>query len=207
MRLQNPFAAISTTGLDSQVLTVLARSTQFFTIPQVHGLLPEGGSVQGVRNSLERLAEQGILDSYSFGRSLAYTLNKEHVLVNAILEISRAKDLFISRLVERVESWTVQPLTMSLFGSAVRSEMSTKSDIDLFIVFADDAPDDALDDQIGGLASDARRWSGNDVRPLVYRCSEVTDAAIFASILQDGVTVMGEPTWLRGRIARSRRSA
>ena len=41
MRLQNPFSAISTTGIDSQVLTVLVRSEQYLTIREIHQLLPE----------------------------------------------------------------------------------------------------------------------------------------------------------------------
>lgn len=47
MRLQNPFAVASTTGMDSQVLTVLARAEQFLTVHQLHQLLPESGSSPG----------------------------------------------------------------------------------------------------------------------------------------------------------------
>ena len=59
MRLQNPFASLSTAGLDSQVLTVLARSNQYLTIQQIHQLLPETGSLAGVRHPYCTISRPG----------------------------------------------------------------------------------------------------------------------------------------------------
>ena len=39
MRIQNPFSAVSPTGLDSQVHTVLARTDQYLALHQIHQLL------------------------------------------------------------------------------------------------------------------------------------------------------------------------
>lgn len=42
MRVQNPFAGVGTTGLDSQVLMALARAGDYLIVDEIHRLLPEG---------------------------------------------------------------------------------------------------------------------------------------------------------------------
>lgn len=200
MRLQNPFAVISTTGIDSQVLTVLVRSEQYLTIREIHRLLPEDGSHQGVRLSAGRLVEQGILLQRTTGRGYAFALNREHLLASAILQIANAKSELISRMAWVVAGWQTQPLTVKLFGSAARNEMGTDSDIDLLVVMPDSAADEAVEDMVGQLVAQTTLWTGNDVRPLVYRSSEVAPASIFTSILGDGIDIAGNPSWLRKRL-------
>src|SRR5664279_1322809 len=153
MRLQNPFAVISTTGIDSQVLTVLARSEQHLTIRQIHQLLPEDGSHQGVRLSTGRLVEQGILLQRITGRGYAFALNRDHLLADAILQIANAKTELLSRMAGIVSQWQIQPLTVKLFGSAARSEMRTDSDIDVLVVMPDSAADGLMEDAVSHLAA------------------------------------------------------
>jgi predicted nucleotidyltransferase len=196
MRLQNPFAVISTTGIDSQVLTVLARSEQYFAVHQIHELLPEDGSYQGVRVSLVRLVAQGTVLERVTGRSFAYALNRDHLLAGAILQIAAAKTELISRMAQIVSEWQIQPLTVKIFGSAARKDMRTDSDIDLLVVM----PDSAADEAVGHLAAQTTLWTGNDVRPLIYRSSEVRQASILTSILEDGIDISGDPYWLRKRL-------
>lgn len=207
MRLQNPFAGVSSTGLDSQVLTVLARTEQYLTVQQIHDLLPEEGSSQGVRKSVGRLVEQGTVVERITGRSFAYSLNRDHLLASSIQQIANAKSDLLSRLARCIEQWSVRPLTVKLFGSAARNEMHSGSDIDLLFVMPDSVSQDVADELINNLAIRAATWTGNDVRPLVYKCSEVDSAGIFDSILKEGVDVAGDPTWLRktlrGQKARS----
>jgi predicted nucleotidyltransferase len=207
MRLQNPFAVVSTTGLDSQVLTVLARTEQYLTVRQIHQLLPEGGSPQGVRKSVVRLAEQGAVLERVTGRSQAYALNNDHLLADAILQIANAKSELLSRMTQVISEWQVQPLTAQMFGSAARSEMLADSDIDLLIVMPDAAAEDAVEHLVSQLVAHATRWTGNDVRPLIYRGSEVRPASVFNSILEDGIDIAGDPSWLRKQLRRSREHA
>lgn len=200
MRLQNPFAAVSTTGLDSQVLMVLARTEQYLSVHQVHQLLPEGGSPQGVRKSVIRLVEQGVVLERVTGRSFAYALNRDHVLAAAVLQIANAKSELFFRMAQLISEWTAQPLTVKIFGSAARNEMRADSDIDLLVVMSDSASDEAVDDSVRRLTDHVALWTGNDVRPLVYRSSEVRPASIFDSILEDGIDVAGDPSWLRKQL-------
>lgn len=200
MRLQNPFAVLAPSGIDSQVLTVLARVEQFLSVHQIQQLLPERGSLQGVRNSVERLLEQGTVRERVAGRSRAYGINREHLLADAIGSISRAKQEFLARLRDAVAAWPLRPLSVVMFGSAARNEMRSDSDIDLLFVFPDDAPDDLSHELVHQLVARAAAWTGNDVRPLVYSDREIEPASIFESILRDGVEIAGEPSWLRRRL-------
>ncbi|UFS58401.1 nucleotidyltransferase domain-containing protein [Subtercola endophyticus] len=207
MRLQNPFAAVSTTGLDSQVLTVLARIEQYLTIAQIHQLLPEEGSTQGVRNTVVRLTEQGTLLERATGRSVAYAFNRDHLLADAVLRIANAKSELVDRMRESIAEWEFAPLTVKIFGSAARNDMRSESDIDVLIVAADSVSEVVLEASVGRFASLASRWTGNDVRPLVYRSSEVGPASIFTSILEHSIDVSGEPTWLRRHVRKERTAA
>lgn len=200
MRLQNPFAAVGPTGLDSQVLTVLARTEQYLSIRQIHQLLPEQGSHQGVRICVARLVEQGVVLERGTGRSYAYALNRNHLLADAILRIANAKSDLLVRMVEVISGWSVQPLTVKIFGSAARNEMRADSDIDLLVVLPDPATEDFAEDAVHGLAAQATMWTGNDVRPLIYRSSEVRPATIFDSILKHSIDVTGDASWLRKQL-------
>lgn len=202
MRLQNPFAALSPSGLDSQVLLVLARTDQHLSVQQIHGLLPEGGSRAGVQKSVARFVEQGTVVERRFGRSRAFALNGEHLLADSIRQIAASKLLLLSRMAEVIVDWPVQPLTVKMFGSAARSDMRSDSDIDLLVVLPDEVEDDAADEMVAALATRAAAWTGNDARPLVYRASEVGPAKVFDEILEEGLDVAGDPGWLRRRLRR-----
>lgn len=197
MRLQNPFAAISTTGIDSQLLVVLARTEKHLTVQEICGLLPEEGSLEGVRKSIARLTLQGTVLRRTTGRSAAYALNREHLLAQPILEIANAKKEFIQRLAECISVWEVQPHTVKIFGSGARDEMTEASDIDLLVVMPAEIDRDGATALVDDLADRGKRWTGNDVRPLMYFEDEVRPASIFDSILAEGIDVAGDPSWLR----------
>lgn len=200
MRLQNPFAALSTTGIDSQVLVVLARSQQYLTIAQIRGLLPETGSLEGVRKSVNRLLEEGTVLARVIGRSAAYSLNREHLLIGPILQVADAKQELMRRLARQIAEWEVQPLTVKLFGSAARGDMTGASDIDLLVVMPDQVRHDDATALADDLASRASQWTGNDVHPLLYLEKEIQPASIFESILKEGIDVTGDPSWLRRQL-------
>ncbi|MDO5512211.1 nucleotidyltransferase domain-containing protein [Corynebacterium sp.] len=200
MRLQNPLSAVGTIGLDSQVLQVLCGTEQLLSAAQITQLLPEEGTRQGVQKSLGRLVEQGLVTDMTVGRSRAYSLNRRHLLADAVVAMSRARAALLSRITALVDTWSTAPTTVTLFGSAARGEMRSDSDIDLLVVIPDDADDDIFDTQIHELASAVHSWTGNDVRPLVYRESEVSPAPIFTEIVAQGIHVAGNRSWLRRQL-------
>lgn len=200
MRFQNPFAAMNTTGIDSQILVVLARSEQYLTVAEIHQLIPEVGSLQGIRKALARLVQQGTALERFTGRSAGYALNREHLLTPSIMNIANIKSEFIRRLSQTISEWETQPLTVKLFGSAAREDMSDDSDIDLLVVMPTTASRHTAVTLVDELAAQAKQWTGNDVRPLLYFEDEVTPASIFNSTLREGIDVTGDPAWLRRRI-------
>jgi predicted nucleotidyltransferase len=202
MRLQNPFSAISTTGIDSQVLTVLVRSEQYLTIREIHQLLPEKGSHQGVRLSAGRLVEQGMLLRRLTGRGYAFAFNGDHLLAAAVRQIAQAKSELLSRMSFEISEWQIQPIVVTLFGSAARNEMSIDSDIDVLIVVPDGVVDGVVEELVSDFAAHVTLWTGNDLRTLVYRDSEVQPAAIFDSIVADGIPIAGDRSWLRKRLRK-----
>lgn len=115
-----PFSALSSTGMDSQVLLVLARSEQYPTIPAIHRLLPEEGSSTGVRKALSRLVEQRVVVEQVTGRTHSYALNREHLLADVILKIANAWRELTSRIQDVILRWPVKAVTVKIFGSAAR---------------------------------------------------------------------------------------
>ena len=202
MRLQNPFAAVSPSGLDSQVLAVLARTDQFLSVQQIHALLPESGSRAGVRISVGRFVDQGTVVERLSGRSLTYALNDEHLVAGAIRQIATSRRRLLDRMREAVAAWPVQPLSVVVFGSAVRDEMRSDSDIDVLVVMPDGVDDETVSAVVDEFSSRLTRWTGNDARLLVYWEDEIEPAAVLSSILDEGIHIAGDPAWLRRRIRR-----
>ncbi|MCZ2405044.1 nucleotidyltransferase domain-containing protein [Paenarthrobacter sp. Z7-10] len=197
MQLQNPLRAICP-ALEAEILIALADGR----LSTPGALLRERGvhaSISGVRRCLERLKENGVVDARHVGNRVEYSLNGEHMLAGLVVEASTATERFTRFLADQIFQWSERPLQATLFGSAARGEMRNDSDIDLLFVVPDGASDQ-LYEAIGDLAVDAYRFTGNDVRPMVYEVSEVRRAPVFDSIDRDGVHIFGDSYWLSRRL-------
>ena len=205
MRLQNPFAALAPVGLDSQVLTVLSRSRDHLTADQIHRVLPEHGSLSGVRKSLDRLLRQGIVSERAAGHISGYALNQDHLLINAVLMVADAKSALTTRIRETVQQqFSFEPTLVLMFGSAARGDMSDDSDIDLLFVIPDGVPEEQAEDQLSDLAHSVLTWTGNTVGLLTYREGEVASAPIFDSVMREGIEILGDMAWLRRASRRAK---
>lgn len=209
MQLERPLRVVTPT-VDGDVLAVLARADQEFTAPEVHELVG-AWSYHGIRRSLLRLVEQGIVFQRRAGPAHLYQLNRSHLAAPLIAGLADLRGLFISRLQERLSGWKTPPVYAALFGSAARGEMSTDSDIDLFIVRADEVDPDDPDwrEQLGALARDATAWTGNDTQILEYGDSEVAAGigageGVLAAIATEGIRLAGTSRYLRSERRRSR---
>ncbi len=160
MDVSHPFTALMPT-LDSAVLAVLARTTRAQTGREV--ALAAGRSPSGVRPVLDRLAEQGLVDSERAGRAYVYTLNREHLAAPAVEALAGLRPALIDRLRQEIAEWSITPSHVSLFGSAARGDGDAASDVDLFVVRPEgvDAEDSAWRGQLDKLAEGVRRWTGN----------------------------------------------
>lgn len=141
----------------------------------------------------------GIAAEHRIGHAVGYSLNRAHILAEAVLEIASAKRRLLDRIQAEIATWDPQPAAVWLFGSAARGAMTLESDIDLLIVSP--GPVDQLDAQIGVLTDRVQQWTGNACNPLIYEAEEIADAQIFREILKDGVCLIGERSWLRRKLS------
>lgn len=199
MRLQHPFEIITPT-LDGDVLMVLAGGEDWFGVSTINDLIPQR-SDEGIRKTLKRLVSVGIAEELTAGRSHLYRLNREHLGAELIIHLASLKHTFLSQIHAVISSWEIKPIFVALFGSAARGEMETGSDIDLFVIQPNGTSDSLWERHVTGLAEQATKWIGSDVRPLVYTESEISQSAGTQTVLDDiadeGIPVFGTQQSLR----------
>ncbi|GAA1061830.1 nucleotidyltransferase domain-containing protein [Agromyces bracchium] len=202
MRLQHPFEAI-TPSVDGDCLAVLARADHEFTASRLLPLLGRKRSLSGVRNALDRLADQGVVSVRQVGNVNSYSLNRSHMLAPALIDIATARDRLVSRLAAEMAGWQVKPTFGAMFGSAARGDMHTESDIDVLIVHADDVDIELWSEQVAHFQRQVTSWTGNDTRVLSLTESEVldhgTEDPVLREITRDGIVLAGPTNWLRRR--------
>lgn len=197
MNLSTPYtAALSRT--DGRVLSVLAGTTAPLGGREVARLA--GVSQNGAWRALRRLVEQGVVfEQPAGGRSLLYTLNRGHVAAEAIISLTRLRSILIGRIKERVDGWKVQPLHVSIFGSAARGDGDTDSDIDILVVRPSgvDEEDEQWRSQLDSLAADVHSWSGNHAGIAEIRERDLARLRrerppVVASVEAEAITVSGD---------------
>src|SRR3954471_17110464 len=201
MDFRRPLRAVTPT-LDGDVLAVLAGAEAEFTGRDVHQLVRHG-SERGVRNALDRLAEQGVVTSRAAGRAKLYGLNREHLAAPWVEGLTRMRSELLARLSETVESWELRPVLALVFGSVARGDASEESDLDLLVVRpAGVRPDSSVwEAQLAGLERSATAWTGNDARVLELDERELhQQAATEPAVLEaarDGVVFFGSQRQIR----------
>jgi predicted nucleotidyltransferase/DNA-binding transcriptional ArsR family regulator len=132
MDLSDPTRAIAAT-LDGAVLATLAASGRPLTVGQVASQAARGSEI-GVRRSLARLVEQGIVRATVMGRNQVHELNREHVAAPIATLLAGLRGELWSRMRGALQAWDPQPVYASVFGSAARADGDAASDIDLLLV-------------------------------------------------------------------------
>jgi DNA-binding transcriptional ArsR family regulator len=132
--LTDPTRAVTAT-LDGPVLAALARSGKPLTVGEVAAQTPRGSEV-GVRRSLARLVEQGIVRAEMMGRNAVHELNRDHVAADIALKMADLRLELWRRLRQTLGAWNPKPIYGYVFGSAARGDGDSSSDIDLLLVHA-----------------------------------------------------------------------
>jgi hypothetical protein len=203
VQLGHPLQVITPT-VDGDVLMVLAGAEAAFTAPQVHRLIGEH-SESGIRKSLKRLEEQGIVRATRAGQAWLYELNREHLAAPQVVALAGLRSALASRIGEVMASWSTPPKYAALFGSAATGGMRTDSDIDLLVVRPDavDPDDEGWRSDLDELAAAVAAWTGNDAQILQYSASEVAKAQrtkserVLRDIADEGITVFGSERYLQ----------
>jgi len=197
MDVTNPLRSLTPT-VDSDVLAVLAHSHVALTGLRVQQLA--GRSYGQVREVLRRLVAHGIVDAERHGASIAYSLNREHVLAPAI-ELAAAAVIDVERrLRESFQRWRPAAVAAVVFGSFARRDGGLESDIDLLIVRPEDITDDDMTwtAQRHELVRCLERWTGNTVQVVELTSTELDDAIcrrddLVHTLRRDGHVLIGPP--------------
>lgn len=159
MDLTDPTSAVTAT-LDGPVLAVLASSGKPLTAGEVTAQMPRGSEV-GVRRSLARLVEQGIVQATEMGRNRVHELNRDHIAAPVAMLLAGLRLELWKRLRAKLSAWKPRPIYACVFGSAARADGDSWSDIDLLLVHApfpgDSDPrrrSSTLGHQLAGVASE-----------------------------------------------------
>src|SRR5438309_4824279 len=139
VNLSHPLELISY-PLDGRILEVLAGADAAFTGRQVHALLGDH-SARGVQVALNRLRQQGIVAAEPAGRAILYRLNTGHMAAAHVLGLAHLRHELVRRLQSQFASWDPQPRAAYLFGSTVRRDSTSTSDIDICIIRPDQVGD------------------------------------------------------------------
>jgi predicted nucleotidyltransferase len=208
MQVQHPFRTVTPT-LDGEVLAVLAGADAGFTPPQVHRLIG-GRSEAGVRKSLQRLVEQGVVTDERVGKAVSYRLNRRHLAALHITALARLYHELLDRIRAELGRWQPPAEYVALFGSASRRDMRPDSDIDLLVVRGDDVKGDdpGWRDQLDALAESVTAWTGNDARVLELSAAEVRigldeGQPMYDDIRREGVSLHGRADYLKRFLGRA----
>jgi hypothetical protein len=132
MDFADPTQSVTAT-LDGPVLAALAVAARPLSVGEVAGRAARGSEI-GVRKSLARLVEQGVVIATEIGNRRIYSINPDHVaapiaqlLANLRLEVWR-------RMHEAIAKWRPSPFYACVFGSAARGDGSAESDVDVLLV-------------------------------------------------------------------------
>jgi predicted nucleotidyltransferase len=132
MDVSDPTRAITPT-LDGPVLAVLAAAGRPMTVGQVAEQAVRGSEI-GIRRSLARLVDQGIVRATLMGRNQVHELNRDHIAADIAVLLAGLRTTLWDRLRGEIKDWKVKPLYACVFGSAARGDGDEASDIDLLLV-------------------------------------------------------------------------
>jgi predicted nucleotidyltransferase len=132
MDLSDPTRAVTAT-LDGAVLVVLATAGKPLTVGQVAQHAVRGSEI-GIRRSLARLVEQGIVRATLMGRNQVHELNRDHIAASVATALADLRPQLWQRFRDDLGRWKPRPLYACIFGSAARGDGNESSDIDLLLV-------------------------------------------------------------------------
>lgn len=197
--LSHPLATLLPSA-DAGALAVLAGTESPLTGRRVAELAGERSHTSTLR-ALNRLVEQGIVHVQEAGRAKLFSLNRDHLLTPALLDIANATSSIRGRLSAVIDGWQVACLHASLYGSVARGEAGRSSDIDLLVVRPgrlSAADREVWDGQLAELEHLVFAWTGN---PLSWLDTTRTDLLraqaagepIFQSWQGDAILLVGRP--------------
>lgn len=190
MDLSDPTRALTPT-LDGPVLAVLAAAGRPLTVGEIAAQAARGSEI-GIRRSVSRLVDQGIVTATLMGRNRVHELNRDHIAAQVAEGFAGLRLELWRRLREDLANWQVPPLLASVFGSAARGDGDERSDIDLLLVHP----------PLPGERRPARRGSQDKIRLLTQLLEAFSTVSVVGPLDADPELWHRQTDALRGKVQR-----
>lgn len=199
VELSHPLASLLPSA-EAGALAVLIGTEAPLTGRRIAELAGETTHASTLR-ALRRLSDQGLVHVEAAGRAHLYRLNRDHVLAAPLIEMASATTRLRHQLADRVSTWQVPALHVSLYGSVARGEATSSSDVDVLVVrpeSLDPAHVGIWEDQLAALEIEVYSWTGNHLSWLDTTIKDLRRAAaagepIFQSWRDDAILLTGRP--------------
>ncbi len=132
MDLSDPTRCVAP-SLDTAILAALAAAGRPLTVGEVTEQAARGSEI-GIRRSMSRLVEQGIVKATEMGRNRVHELNAEHVAAPIAELLAGLRIELWQRMRKELGGWNPRPSYACVFGSAARRDGNAESDIDVLLV-------------------------------------------------------------------------
>lgn len=142
-------------------------------------------SQRSTHRALARLESLGLITSEAIGASRRYRANRKHVLWDTVLDALTGAARAEQRIGTLVEEAVSGHATGALFGSFARGDAGPESDVDIVLVWDDDATFDAQSTAIDDIEIGVRELTGNDVQLVTVSRSDLRRMAAAADPLLD----------------------
>lgn len=159
-----------------------------------------GVSCGTIYPSLKELLEARVITQRKVGRSLLYTINKNHILFPQIKELIQLEKKSLRIVAEQfVASLDKKGIVaIILFGSVARAEFNEKSDIDILIVYRHKK----IKEEVELLVDKFLEIYDVHVVPLYLTKPEVLERIerfdnFLITLINEGQLLYGEAPWLK----------
>lgn len=183
-------------GVQGRVLGVLARSDTELTMRTVAQLA--GVSVNRAVSVLNHLVALGLVERREAGSAALVRLARDNEAAKAVILLGDLRSRVIDRLRSQAKTIRPAPVSLVIFGSLIRGEARSSSDVDVLAVRDRDvAEDDQLWlETLGQWVARAARIVGNPVNLLTVGEDEIPNLlrrrqSVWSEIVQDGLVLLG----------------
>jgi predicted nucleotidyltransferase len=148
---------------------------------------------------INHFADRGLVLIDQVGRSHLCAFNRKHIAASAIQELLHLQASIRIVIANRIDKWSLKPLSATLFGSAARGTGSASSDIDILLIKPERAERSSATwaDQLFETSQHLQLAIGNNISWFDLTQSELLRAnrakePLIARVKREGVHLLGE---------------
>jgi predicted nucleotidyltransferase len=150
-----------------------------------------GVAPQTALTVIKDLADAGVVSAEAAGRAQMVSLNREHLLAEPLIALTRTRARLIDRLGTELTNWTGLAGAW-LYGSAARGTGDRESDIDILLVAEEDTETTQWSESAARLVDQVLRWTGNQAHLIEHSRSSFAELVrdknqLVAAIRDEGV--------------------